>query len=244
MMIPILAEASELMVYLLLAIGSMLVIYGIFQVVSESRLSSEKKIQDRLRGHRPSQEKAAVKIVRRGALGEPTSFADTVLGKVSFIPKLQTLLDQADVDWSAPKMMMNLSGLALLVSIVLVALQFSFLAAIGAGVGVIVLPILWLNFKKKSRLKKLMNHLPDVFEMLSQALRAGHSLAGAIQLVYEQMPPPIATEFAQVYHEQNLGVKIEEALQSMANRVDSLDGIARETYPLSFTKRLTRGNSL
>ncbi|MCH7838842.1 MAG: type II secretion system F family protein [Planctomycetes bacterium] len=223
MMIPILAEASELMIYLLPAIGSMLVIYGIFQVVSESRSSSEKKIQDRLRGHRPSQEKAAVKIVRRGALGEPTSFADTVLGKVSFIPKLQTLLDQADVDWSAPKMMMNLSGLALLVSIVLVALQFSFLAAVGAGVGVIVLPILWLNFKKKSRLKKLMNQLPDVFEMLSQALRAGHSLAGAIQLVYEQMPPPIATEFAQVYHEQNLGVKIEEALQSMANRVDSLD---------------------
>ena len=37
------------------------------------------------------------------------------------------------------------------------------------------------------------------------------------------MPPPIATEFAQVYHEQNLGVKVEDALQSMAQRVDSLD---------------------
>jgi len=65
--------------------------------------------------------------------------------------------------------------------------------------------------------------LPDVFEMMGQALRAGHSLAGAIQLIYEQMPAPIATEFAQVYHEQNLGVKVEEALQSMADRVDSLD---------------------
>ena len=37
------------------------------------------------------------------------------------------------------------------------------------------------------------------------------------------MPAPIATEFAQVYHEQNLGIKIEDALQSMAERVDSLD---------------------
>jgi len=44
-----------------------------------------------------------------------------------------------------------------------------------------------------------------------------------VQNIYEQMPAPIATEFAQVYHEQNLGVKIEDALQSMANRVDSLD---------------------
>jgi tight adherence protein B len=58
---------------------------------------------------------------------------------------------------------------------------------------------------------------------MGQALRAGHSLAGATQLVYEQMPPPIATEFAQVYHEQNLGIKIEDALQAMADRVDSLD---------------------
>jgi tight adherence protein B len=70
---------------------------------------------------------------------------------------------------------------------------------------------------------KLSHQLPDVFEMMSQALRAGHSLAGAIQLVHEQMPPPIATEFGQVYHEQNLGIKIEDALQSMADRVDSLD---------------------
>jgi len=68
-----------------------------------------------------------------------------------------------------------------------------------------------------------MTQLPDVFEMMGQALRAGHSLAGAIQLIYEQMPPPIATEFAQVYHEQNLGVKVEDALKSMSNRVDSLD---------------------
>ena len=72
-------------------------------------------------------------------------------------------------------------------------------------------------------MKKLENQLPDVFDMMGQALRAGHSLAGAVQLICEQMPPPIATEFAQVYHEQNLGIKIEEALQAMANRVDSLD---------------------
>ena len=102
MMIPILAEASELMMYLLPAIGSMLVIYGIFQVVSESRSSTQKKVQERLRGRRPSRQKTTVNIVRRGALGEPTSFADSVLGKVSFIPRLQSLLDQADVDWSAP----------------------------------------------------------------------------------------------------------------------------------------------
>jgi tight adherence protein B len=120
-------------------------------------------------------------------------------------------------------MMLNLCGIAVLAALALWALQINLVAAIGCGGAVVVLPLLWLSFRRKRRMTKLNNQLPDVFEMMGQALRAGHSLAGAIQLIYEQMPPPIATEFAQVYHEQNLGVKVEEGLQSMADRVDSLD---------------------
>jgi len=82
---------------------------------------------------------------------------------------------------------------------------------------------MWINFRRNRRMNKLEGQLPDVFEMMSQALRAGHSLAGAIQLIHEQMPAPVATEFAQVYHEQNLGMKMEDALQAMSRRIDSLD---------------------
>lgn len=220
---PILADASDLMVYLLPALGSMLLFYGIFQAMVETKTSSHKKLQDRLRGQRRGREKPLPTIVRRGALGEPSSFADAVLGRLSFVPRIQAMIDQADMDWSASKMIMNLVGLAVLAVIALIALHFSVLTAAGVSVSILILPLVWLSMKKKARLKKLTNQLPDVFEMLSQALRAGHSLAGAIQLVYEQMPPPIATEFAQVYHEQNLGVKVEDALQAMAGRVDSLD---------------------
>ncbi len=219
----LLADASSMMVYLLPTIGSMLVFYGIFQAITESRSSAQKKMQERLRGQRRTREKSPISIIRRGALEQPDSYADVVLGKLSFMPKVQTLLDQADVDWSASKMMLNLGGLSILAAIIMMALRFSILAAFGIGVSVLILPLFWLNIRKQRRLKKLTNQLPDVFELLSQALRAGHSLAGAIQLVYEQMPPPIATEFAQVYHEQNLGIKIEDALQAMTKRVDSLD---------------------
>ena len=218
-----LLAASDIWVYVLPMLGSVLLFYGIFQVVAESKSSQSKKLQERLRGERTKREKTAATIVRRGGLGQSGSFADLLVGKFKFIPKLQTLLDQADVDWSASQMMLNLCGLALLIGLGLWAIQVKVVAALGCGGSTVVLPLVWLNFRRKRRLTKLSNQLPDVFEMMSQALRAGHSLAGAIQLVYEQMPPPIATEFAQVYHEQNLGVKVEEALQSMADRVDSLD---------------------
>ncbi len=216
----LLAE-SDLWVYILPMLGCMLLAYGVYQVVSESGTAQAKKMQDRLRGDTTRREKTAATLLRRNAQG--TTFADAVMGKLSFIPRLQTLLDQGDVDWSASQMMLNLTGVATLVALVLWVFQVNVAAAVGCGGGVIILPLCWLSFRRKRRMNKLSEQLPDVFEMMSQALRAGHSLAGSVQTVYEQMPAPIATEFAQVYHEQNLGVKIEDALSSMADRVDSLD---------------------
>ena len=72
-------------------------------------------------------------------------------------------------------------------------------------------------------MKKLTAQLPDVFEIMAQALRAGHSLASALEVVHDQLPDPVGPEFGRVFHEQNLGIKIEDALLSMADRVDSLD---------------------
>ena len=220
---PILADLSELLIYAVPTLGSMLLFYGVYQVIVETRTSDRRKMQERLRGDRGKREKQIASIVRRGAVGQAESFADAVVGKLKFIPRLQDLLDQADVDWSASSTALNLGGIALVATVGLAVLQFNLIVALGCGAGVVAFPLLWFNFRRKRRLVKLTNQLPDVFEMMSQALRAGHSLAGAIQTVYEQLPSPIATEFARVYHEQNLGVKIEDALQSMADRVDSLD---------------------
>ncbi len=221
--VSFLADTTELLVYVLPVVGSVLLFYGIYQVVTESKSSDRRKMHDRLRGERRQQEKVTASILRRGAMGQSKTFADKIIGKLRFIPKLQTRLDQADLDWNASQTLLNLCGLTLLVGIGLFMLNTGLFVAIGCGAAVLVLPMVWLSFKRRRRMNKLTAQLPDVFEMMSQALKAGHSLAGSIQLVYEQMPSPIATEFAQVYHEQNLGVKVEDALQAMADRVDSLD---------------------
>jgi len=220
---PLLAAGSDLLVYALPVAGSMLLFLGIYQVIVESRTSGRKKVQDRLRGLSSARDKAGANITRRGTGAHVKSLAESIMGKFSFVSRFQTLLDQADVEWSASQTLANLGAGSILVAFGMIILKFNIILALACGFGVILLPLIVLSFKRKTRMAKLTNQLPDVFEMMSQALRAGHSLAGSIQTVYEQLPPPIATEFAQVYHEQNLGIKIEDALQSMADRVDSLD---------------------
>jgi tight adherence protein B len=139
------------------------------------------------------------------------------------VNKLQRVLDQADVNWSASKLLVNLTLMSIITTVGLALLQVSVVSCLAAGAGVLALPLLWLSRKRKKRINKMVEQLPDVFELMGQALRAGHALPSAIQLITEQMPEPIAGEFARVYHEQNLGIKVEEALLNMAQRVDQMD---------------------
>jgi tight adherence protein B len=204
--------------------GSMLLVYGIYQVVVESREGERKRVLDRLEGtNRRAAAREIPSILRRRPGDADHNILSAAMGKMSFIPKLQTLLDQANVPWSAARMMTNLCAIALVICLGLALIKVNLLVALGCAASVVVLPVIWLSLRRKRRMAKLTMQLPDVFEMMSQALRAGHSLASAIQVIQEQMPDPIASEFGRVFHEQNLGIKIEDSLLAMADRVDSLD---------------------
>jgi len=216
---------KSVMFMLMPVAGCALLAIGIFQVVMDSRRGEHKRLIDRLKGETTSTRKVKVDSLLKKSLirGENLDVLSAALNKLSFIPKLQTLLDQANVDWSAPRLVLNLCAGAAGLFAVLLVLKFSIITAVGCGAAVIILPLVSLQFMRKRRMKKLTYQLPDVFEMMSQALRAGHSLASSFQLIYEQLPDPIGTEFGRVFHEQNLGLKIEDALLAMADRVDSLD---------------------
>ena len=58
---------------------------------------------------------------------------------------------------------------------------------------------------------------------MSRALRSGHSLGSGLQVVANEMPAPIATEFLKVHEEQNLGIPIDQALRNLLRRVPNMD---------------------
>jgi tight adherence protein B len=97
-----------------------------------------------------------------------------------------------------------------------------YVAPVGAAI-LFAVPWIWLWLKRKRRLGKFAAQLPDAMELVARALRAGHSLSAGMHVVAEEMPLPISKEFGRVYEEQNLGISLEEALKSLAERVPNLD---------------------
>jgi tight adherence protein B len=221
-------SSENLMVAVLPVIGSMLLAFGIFQVVFDLRKSKRRRLMDRLADTGGKKDKRADKnkqsvLRKRIAEEQGTEGLDKIVASLSVVPKFQRMLDQANIDWSASRALVNLIGLSILLGAGAFALKMKTTTCVGIGVGVFGVPMLVLWFMRKRRMKKLVEQLPDVFELLGQALRAGHSLASGIHLVNEQLPDPAGTEFGRVFYEQNLGIKVEEALTNMANRVDQLD---------------------
>jgi tight adherence protein B len=225
--LPLVAAGKLGTVLFILAplLGGVMLAYGLFQVAVDLRANTRKRVVDRLRGERKrrsTEHAAGFDDFRRQTL-EATGMLARAFTRFSFTDRLQCTLEQANLPWSAPQVLVRLTAVAGLTLAGLLILQVALLPALGVAAGVFLLPILYLFRRRKKRLNKLVGQLPDVFELLSQALRAGHSLASGMQLISREMPDPAGTEFGRVFHEQNLGLKIEDALRNMAERVGLLD---------------------
>jgi tight adherence protein B len=132
-------------------------------------------------------------------------------------------LDQADSPITVSKFLL-ISGVlagagALLGMLVRVPMMFLPLIAITFG----ALPLFWLYLRRRRRLARFAKQLPEALELISRALRAGHSLASGFNLVAEEMGEPICREFSRAYEGQNLGKPLDEALEEMTDRVPNLD---------------------
>lgn len=92
-----------------------------------------------------------------------------------------------------------------------------------AGAMTIYIPIFYMKFLGKKRLNKFNAQLPEALEMLSRSLRAGHSLGAGFGLISQEMADPLAREFGRCFEEQNLGVSLEQSLESLAKRIPNLD---------------------
>ncbi len=154
------------------------------------------------------------------ALDDRPSLLETVLKRFGDV---RLLFEQADVSLTPTQLALICGGLALGGAALLGALRVHPallpLAALFFG----ALPIMWLLWRRKRRLKKFGAQLPEAMEMLARGLRAGQSIAYGFNMVGNEMPDPIAREFNRVFEEQNLGVPLEESLRAMTERVPNLD---------------------
>jgi tight adherence protein B len=84
-------------------------------------------------------------------------------------------------------------------------------------------PWLWMHIKAQKRTKMVQEQLPDVLGILASSLRAGHSFFQALNGVAVEVGPPADHEFSRAVAEIRLGRAVPEALEDLADRINSED---------------------
>lgn len=143
--------------------------------------------------------------------------------RLDVFPRLRQLLAQADLKQTLGGLLLAALALAAAVGLAVYwrtrVLPFAALlglAAMGAPVG-------YVFFKRSQRFGRIELLLPQALDLMVNALRAGHSLVSAMEMVAKEMPSPIAEEFRKTFDEQNFGLDLRDALLNLALRVPTHD---------------------
>ncbi|CAJ0776257.1 hypothetical protein LMG19083_00137 [Ralstonia psammae] len=157
-------------------------------------------------------------ILKQRVLAESQEVA-ALLGKLPRVNRLDLLLLQSGLDWSVARFL----ALTLVVPVVVVigisALNPPWFASAGLAVAGASLPLFYVLHRRTRRLMKLEAQLPEATDLISRALRAGHSLPSALEMAGDELPQPIGTELAMVFGQINYGVTLNDALAGLTDRV-------------------------
>jgi tight adherence protein B len=116
-------------------------------------------------------------------------------------------------------------------------------SALFALLGLLVLPGVrsFVKFKLQRERRHFADQLADNLTVISSALRAGHSLVGAMAVAVADAPQPTKREFERVVNDEKLGVSLEEGLTVVARRMNNRD--LEQVVLVASLQRETGGNT-
>ena len=100
-----------------------------------------------------------------------------------------------------------------------------FVLPITVAILIAFIPKYLVSRLRKTRMSTFERQLPDALLMVSGGMRAGASLAVALESMVKEQKPPLAQEFDLMLREQRLGIDFDTALSNMEKRMPLPDFI-------------------
>lgn len=215
------------MLLVLSFLGTLLISFGMFALFSR-QTPLEKAVQQRVtdiqqaRHEDKIRQQDAERILKVDVPGK-FEWLDAALHRYRFSNTLETLSMQAGSNWTVGSFTVYSLGTGAFAFVTgyfvcpLVAVQAIF------GIVGLLTPYLFLKRRRSTRLRAFNSALPDAIDLMARALRAGHSVSSAIEVLSEQSGDAVRPEFDAVFRQQNFGLPLRDALMQMSARIPSND---------------------
>jgi tight adherence protein B len=157
---------------------------------------------------------APIDITRKSLLSD-VSWLQRLLSAIPLMQSLGRLVEQSNSGYRL-SVFLGLSLGLFCTGLLVVPQPFN----IGGGVGLGLLPFIYLSYQKRWRQQRFERQLPEALDFLARALKAGHTLNVGMKMVGDEFLDPIGPEFAKTIDEINFGGGIQAAMDNLSYRVD------------------------
>ena len=160
---------------------------------------------------------AATTPVRRSLLER----AKTRSSQSSWSERLTNTLELADIEADPLQFLI----LSLIATLLVATVLYLVAGTLGALIGLTVpFAIRWFVLQRvRKKRKAFAEQLPENLDVLASALRAGHSIVGALSVVADDATEPSRSEFRRVLAEEQFGVQLEDAFKVTVDRMENQD---------------------
>jgi tight adherence protein B len=207
---------------------------ALYLALRPARTSVRDRLSDFVSTAKPSVEHGREPLASRVFEGTEQS-----LQKAQWWQKFKDSLELAEIKIPPVQLLVGTLILTLFVMWLLGTFIAGVLALAGLAVPFLVRGLVMYRIDKKRR--AFGDQLPDNLDVVASGLRAGHSLVGGLSLVVKDASEPSRTEFQRVIADEQLGVPLEDALNTVARRMKNRD--IEQVALVSSLQRETGGNS-
>jgi tight adherence protein B len=212
-------------------IAVFLIVLAIYLGTSEVKHSPKVELRRRLRRMARESKGAGIPEDVRADIIKETPPLERFIGKIPFLKNLDRKLDYAGLKMTVASYFLIIVGAVFLGSLLgfLISMRWQFGLLVTILVSILfaavfgILPFVYLEILKRRRIEKFTELFPDALTMISRSLRAGHSFTSAIELIGNEISEPVGGLFKTAYDQQLLGLRMIDALNSMNERIDSID---------------------
>ena len=231
----------DIVYLLMMALTTASVMYVILAIPSYGTSSSTaKRMRKRIDRVTQNLDQEQLSILRERQL-EKSSWADRFIAQFPSGQVLLEWIEQSGSKISSSNLLLRAFALGLIGFLVIYSMMHMAAYAAATFVLLALLPIIQVYHERGKRLTKFEEQLPDALDIMTRALRAGHSFSEALGLVGEELEGPVPEEFRRAYSDINYGMNLELVFLEMLRRVPSVSLQALTTAVL--IQRQVGGNT-
>ncbi|WP_136419832.1 type II secretion system F family protein [Herbaspirillum sp. ST 5-3] len=206
-----------------LFIAVVLLLEGLYLTWNASRGPVARRIAQRLQLMSSDGRAAGNSSILKERLFSKMPSLQRLLSRIPHAHILDRWLEPSGIDMSVARFCAASLGCSLGAFVLLWMMHVPVAVAIACALVAGGIPFAVVATAKRRRLSTIEAQLPDALELISRALRAGHSFSSAVQMVGQELRDPLASEFRIVFDEVNYGIPMQDALKHLALRVPGTD---------------------